>query len=168
VLISAGWYYMSEVDFSQPRSFEQALELVNSSPTLRKIKTHIDNTELSADMKAILYDIAKVTVKIGETVIAIGRRIFEIAASLISKFPNLTIGTLVGLVVATVIGGTLGAITIMGATPFAGLAALLSKLAVLLGIGKGFIDDLRNNAAKVEMDRVAAQFNTLGMGFVKS
>ena len=56
---------MSEVDFSQPRSFEQALELVNSSPTLRKIKTHIDNTELSADMKAILYDIA------GESLLAL-------------------------------------------------------------------------------------------------
>ena len=65
------------------------------------------------------------------------------------------------------ISGTLGAITIAGVAPFAGLAALLSKLVVLLGVGKGFIDDLRNNAAKVEMDRVAAQFNALGMGIVK-
>lgn len=158
---------MFETDFTQPKSFEEALELVNSSPTLRKVKSHIDNIELSADMKAILYDIAKVTVRIGETAVAVGRRIFEIATMLIGKFPNLTIGTLVGLVLATVIGGTLGAITIMGASPFAGLAALLSKLVVLLGVGKGFIDDLRNNAAKAEMDRVVAQFNALGMQVVK-
>ncbi len=159
---------MTEADFAEPKSFKEALELVQNSPTLRKIKTHIDNTDLSADMKAMLYDIAKVTVKIGETVVAVGRRIFQIATSLISKFPNLTFGTLVSLAVATVIGGTLGAITIAGVAPFAGLAALLSKLVVLLGVGKGFIDDLRNNAAKAEMDRVAAQFDVLGMGFVKS
>ena len=158
---------MSETYDMQPKSFEEAIDLVNSSPTLRKIKSQIDNTELSADMKAILYDIANVTVKIGESIILAGRRIFEIATALINKFPNLTISTLVGLVVATVISGTLGAITVAGVAPFAGLAALLSKLVVLLGVGKGFIDDLRNNAAKVEMDRVAVQFNALGMGVVK-
>ena len=159
---------MTETYDAQPKSFEEAIDLVNSSPSLRKIKSQIDNTELSADMKAVLYNIANVTVRIGDIVISAGRRIFEIATALINKFPNLTIGTLVGLVVATVIGGTLGSITIAGAAPFAGLAALISKLVVLLGVGKGFIEDLRNNAAKVEMDHVAAQFNALGMGVVKS
>ncbi|MDB9716409.1 hypothetical protein OAA72_06655 [Amylibacter sp.] len=158
---------MTETYDAQPKSFEEAIDLVNSSPSLRKIKSQIDNTELSADMKAVLYNIANVTVRIGDIVISAGRRIFEIATALINKFPNLTIGTLVGLVVATVIGGTLGSITIAGAAPFAGLAALLSKLVVLLGVGKGFIEDLRNNALKVEMDHVAAQFNALGMGVVK-
>ena len=73
---------MTEIFDRQPKSFEEAIDLVNSSPTLRKIKSQIDNTELSADMKAILYDIANVTVKIGESVIAAGRRIFEIATAL--------------------------------------------------------------------------------------
>ena len=153
---------------AQPKTFEEALQLLQTAPSLRKIKSFLDNSNLSADMKALLYDVARVTVKIGATVIAIGRRIFEIASALVSKFPNLTIGTLVGLVVAAVIGSTLGAVTIGGVAPFAGLAAILSKLVVLLGVGKGFIDDLRNNAAKVEMDRVSAQFNALGMGFIKS
>lgn len=153
---------------AQPQTFEEALQLVQATPSLRKIKSFLDNSDLSADLKALLYDVARVTVKIGEAVVAIGRRVFEIACALISKFPNLTLGTLVGIVVATVIGGTLGAITIAGTAPFAGLAALLSKLVVLLGVGKGFIDDLRNNAAKGEMDRVSAQFSALGMGFVQS
>jgi len=153
---------------AQPKTFEEALQLVQATPSLRKIKSYLDNSDLSADLKALLYDVAKVTVKIGEAVVAIGRRIFEIASALVAKFPNLTIGTLVGLVIATVIGGTLGSITIAGAAPFAGLAAILSKLVVLLAVGKGFIDDLRDNAAKTEMDRVSAQFNALGMGFVQS
>ena len=154
---------MSDAEFAQPKSFEEALELVNSSPNLRKVKAYIDNTDLSADMKAVLYDIAKVTVKVGETTIAIGRRIFDIAKWMVTKFPNLTIGTLVGVVVAAVIASTLGTIA-----PLAGLAALLSKLAVLLGVGKGFIDDLRSNVAKEQMDRVAAQFDVLRAGLSRS
>jgi hypothetical protein len=147
---------------SQPISFEEALQLIEGSPRLRRIKSSLDNSDLSADLKALLYDVAKVTVKIGETVIAIGRRIFEIASALVSKFPNLTMGTLVGLTIAAVISSVLGGLPIIG-----GLTALLSKLVVLLGVGKGFLDDLRENAAKAEMDRVTAQFNALGMGFVK-
>lgn len=149
------------IDF-QPKSFQEALQLVQGSPSLRKIKSTLDNSNLSADLKALIYDVAKVTIKIGETVIAIGRRILEIASALVSKFPNLTMGTLVGLTIAAVISSLLGGLPIIG-----GLAALLSKLVVLLGAGKGFIDDLRENAAKVEMDRVTAQFNALGMGIVK-
>ena len=149
---------------SQPKSFEEALQLIQGSPSLRKIKSFLDNSDLSADLKALLYDVAKVSVKIGEAVVAIRRRIFEIASILGSKFPNLTIGTLVGLTVAAVISSTLGTVPVIGV----GLAAILSKLVVLLGVGKGFIDDLRNNAARTEMDRVSAQFNALGMGFVKT
>ena len=149
---------------SQPKSFEEALQLVQGSPSLRKIKSFLDNSDLSADLKALLYDVAKVSVKIGEAVVAIGRRIFEIASVLGSKFPNLTIGILVGLTIAAVISSTLGTVPVIGV----GLAAILSKLVVLLGVGKGFIDDLRNNAARTEMDRVSAQFNALGMGFVKT
>lgn len=152
----------------EPKSFEEVLERVNTSPTLRKIKTWIDNLDASADVKAMLYDIAKVTIKVGETVIAIGRRVFEIAHGLVAKFPNMAMGLLVGLVVSTLILGPLGAITIAGKAPFAGLAALFSKLIVLLGVGKGFFEDLRANAAKSQMDKVAAEFDILGTRFAQS
>lgn len=147
---------------AQPKTFDEALQLVQATPNLRKIKSYLDATNMSADVKALLYDVASVTVKIGETVIAIGRRIIEIASLLASKFPNLTIGALVGLTISAVLTSALGGLPVVG-----GLAALLSKLIVLLGVGKGFIDDLRNNAAKAEMDRVSAQFSALGLGIVK-
>lgn len=158
---------MNNTDFETPQSFQEALEIINQSPTLRKIKSYIDQSSLSADMKALLYDVSKFSVKIGETVVAIGRRIFEISTVLLKKFPNTAIGALVGAVIATILGGALGAITVMGATPFAGLAAILSKIIVLLGVGKGFIDDLLNNTAKTEMDRISAQFSVLGMGLTQ-
>jgi hypothetical protein len=44
-------------------TIEEALERVRTSPPLRKVKDFIDRTDLSADMKALLYDIAKFTIK---------------------------------------------------------------------------------------------------------
>ncbi len=157
---------MVNQDHTTPISLEEAMEEINSAPTLRKIKSYLDKSDMSADTKALLYDVAKFSIKIGETVIAIGRKIFDLASSLVAKFPNLTMWTLVALVVSVVLTSTLGAITIAGSAPFAGLAAILGKLLVLLGVSRGFIEDLRNNAAKTEMDRISAQFDRMGMGVV--
>ena len=157
-----------ESEFTRLETFEETVQSINGAPSLRKIKIIIDGTDFSADAKAILYDIAKITIKIGKAVVAIGRRIFEIATSLMRKFPNLALGALVGLVIATVISGTLGTIALGPIAPFAGLAALLSKLVIVIGVGKGFLDDLRNNAAKADMDRVEAHFDGLKAGFARA
>ncbi len=157
---------MVNQDHTTPISLEEAMEEINSAPTLRKIKSYLDKSDMSADTKALLYDVAKFSIKIGETVIAIGRKIFDLASSLVAKFPNLTMWTLVALVVSVVLTSTLGAITLAGIAPFAGLTAILGKLLVLLGVSRGFIEDLRNNAAKTEMDRISAQFDRMGMGVV--
>ncbi|WP_254655473.1 hypothetical protein [Roseobacter sp. MED193] len=143
-------------------SFEEAMQQVNAAPSLRKIKNYLDNSNMSADMKAILYDIAGFSIKVGQTVIAVGRRIFEIASGLVVKFPNFTLSTLVAVVIGVVLNGALGGLPVIGA-----LAAFFSKLLVLLGMAKGAIDDIRDNAAKSEMQRVSAQFDALGLGIVK-
>ena len=143
-------------------SFEEAMQQVNAAPGLRKIKNYLDNSNMSADMKAILYDIAGFSIKVGQTVIAVGRRIFEIASGLVVKFPNFTLSTLVAVVIGVVLNGALGGLPVIGA-----LAAFFSKLLVLLGMAKGAIDDIRDNAAKSEMQRVSAQFDALGLGIVK-
>ncbi len=143
-----------------PLSFEEALARTTQSPPFRKIKTYIDNTDLSADMKAILHHVAKYTVKIGEVVIDVGRRIFAIAFSLIQKFPNTSFGVLMGLVVGFVLDSTVG-----GMPVFSTLAELLSKLVMLLGVSKGFFEDLRPKMQQADIDcRIKAEFDALRMG----
>ena len=158
---------MTSIVDAEPKTFDEALELVQGSLTLRQIKTYIDNTHFSADVKAMLYDIAKFTVKIGEKVISIGRYIFSLATEIAKRFPNLVWATIVALIVAALLSSTLGAITIKGKAIFAGLAAVLSKLIVAIGVTKGFLDDLRNNAAKSEIDHIVSQFETLNLGVVQ-
>ena len=143
-------------------SFEEAMQQVNAAPSLRKVKAYLDKSNMSSDMKATLYDIAGFSIEVGERMIAVGRRIFEIASGLVVKFPNFTLTTLVAVVIGVVLNGALGGLPIIGA-----LAAFFSKLLVLLGMAKGAIDDICNNAAKSEMERVSAQFNALGLEVVK-
>ena len=127
------------------------------------MKAFLDRSDLSADMKAILYDIAKITIRVGEVVVALGRRIVQIAMTLIDKFPHTTLGLIVAVVIATVIS-TLVAGT--SAPWLLGLAAALQKLVYLLGIGAGVIEDLRQNAMKDAMDRVTEQFQPLNSAIV--
>ncbi|MBT4999762.1 MAG: hypothetical protein HOM91_02635 [Tateyamaria sp.] len=155
---------MAQLMDTEVATFEDALELVQSSPTLREIKSYIDKTNLSADVKALLYDIAKFTYKVGEKVIAIGRYVFAWASEMAKKFPNLVLATIIALIIAALLSSTLGAITIMGKAIFAGLSALLSKLIVAAGITKGFLDDLRENAAKNEITKISSHFDALNLG----
>ncbi|MDV7141750.1 hypothetical protein R3X27_03545 [Tropicimonas sp. TH_r6] len=153
---------MPSITEAEPKTFEEALEVIQTAPTLRKIKSYLDNTALSADMKALLYDVAKVTVKIGERVVAIGRYVLSLASALMEKYPSMLLAAAVGLVLVTLTGGVLGSVPVFGA-----IAVYLSKIAALIGVAKGYFEDLRQNVAKSEMDRVAAQFAALNMGVVQ-
>lgn len=158
---------MTTVVDAEPKTFKEAMDLVQTSPTLRTIRSYIDKTNFSADVKALLYDIAKFTVKIGEKVIAIGRYIFSLASEIATRFPNLVLATMVALIAAALLTSTLGAITIGGKPVFAGLASVLSKLMIAIGVTKGFLDDLRNKTIKTEMDHIATQFDAMKLGVVQ-
>ncbi len=134
-----------------PSDLNEAIKFCHTAPPLRKLKDFLDRTNLSADVKALIYDLAKFTVKIGEVVVAVGRRIVSIAIWLAQTVPNITLGVLVALVVSTVLGG----LPLMPAA----LALALQKLLLLIGVTAGAIEDIRQNAMKNAMDRVARQFS---------
>lgn len=139
----------SSIPFTEPKTFEEAIEFAQTAPPLRRIKAMLDRTDLSADIKALLFDIAKFTVKAGDIVIAVGRRGLDIAMTLIQEFPHMVLGVVVALVLSTIIG----AIPLLGLI----LSATLTKLLLLLGLTAGAIEDIRQNAMKSAMDQVAPQ-----------
>ena len=109
---------------------------LNTSLPLRKICEQIDRLPLSADIKALLLDLAKVTVKVGETVLKIGAKILSVAFEIIGKFPN----TVFGVVISVCLGLLIGSVPFIGGllTPF------LMPLLVAFGLTKGAIADLAN------------------------
>ena len=91
---------------------------VNSSLPQRKIVQLIERTNLSADMKALLSDLARLTIKIGGKILAIGRKILTFIFDVVKLLPGITLGVLAAIVISSIIG----AIPIIGAV----LAAFLS------------------------------------------
>ncbi len=127
---------------------DEAVQRIQTALPLRKVKEYLDRTNLSADMKALLYDLARVTVKVGEVVVTVGRRVLDLAMGLISKFPNMTFGVIVAVVLVSITG--------VGSLPIFG--AFISKIMVLIGLASGTLADIRQGPMKATMDSIAAEF----------
>jgi len=119
-------------------NLEAAIKEANSALPNRKLKDLIERTNLSADMKALLTDIATITTKVAGKLISIGRKILTVVFDLIKLFPAITIGVIAALVLTSIIA----AIPLIGGV----LAGALSSILLLLGIGKGALTDLSSPA----------------------
>ena len=115
-------------------NIEAAIKEANSALPNRKLKDLIERTNLSADMKALLSDIATITAKVAGKLISIGRKILTVVFDLIKLFPAITVGVIAALVLTAIIA----AIPLVGGV----LAGALSSILLLLGIGKGALTDL--------------------------
>lgn len=109
---------------------------LNTALPLRKISEQIDRLPLSADIKALLLDLAKVTVNVGTTVLKIGAKILTVVFDIIGQFPN----AVFGLVVSVCVGMLVASVPLIGGL----LAPFLLPLMVAFGLAKGAIADLAN------------------------
>ena len=115
-------------------NLEAAIKEANTALPTRKLNQLIERTSLSADMKALLIDMAAITAKIAGKVITIGRKIITVVLDLVKLFPSITLGVIAALVITALIG----AIPIIGGL----LAGALSSILLLVGVGKGALQDL--------------------------
>ena len=125
---------------------EEVIKDINMSLPERKLVQLIERTNLSADLKAILTDLTRFTMKIGGKVLAIGRKILSFVFDLVKAFPGIAMGAIAALVVTALVAG----IPLLGPP----LSALLGPLLLALGIGAGALKDLTN-------ENLEARINTL-------
>ena len=125
---------------------EEVIKDINMSLPERKLVQLIERTNLSADLKAILTDLTRFTMKIGGKVLAIGRKILSFVFDLVKAFPGIAMGAIAALVVTALVAG----IPLLGPQ----LSALLGPLLLALGIGAGALKDLTN-------ENLEARINTL-------
>ena len=125
---------------------EEVIKDINMSLPERKLVQLIERTNLSADMKAILTDLTRFTMKIGGKVLAIGRKILSFVFDLVKAFPGIAMGAIAALVVTALVAG----VPLLGPP----LSAVLGPLLLALGIGAGALKDLTN-------ENLEARINTL-------
>ena len=134
-------------------NLEAAIKEANSALPNRKLKDLIERTNLSADMKALLSDIATITAKVAGKLISIGRKILTVVFDLIKLFPAITVGVIAALVLTAIIA----AIPLVGGV----LAGALSSILLLLGIGKGALTDLSSPDLNVRIQNFVNSLSAL-------
>ena len=137
-------------------AFDTLLREVNASPPERKLVELIERTNLSADLKAILCDLARITIRIGGKVVAIGRRILAFALDLIRAFPAMAMGAVVALVLSSLVEAMI---------PIPKLdkliAGILTPLLLAIGIGMGALQDMSSPGFSARVGDLVESFRAL-------
>jgi len=121
--------------------------------SLAEIRDKIERMPLSADVKAILCDLAAVTLEVGSKVIAAGRKIMSFAFDVAQRFPN----TAFGVFAASVVSALIAAVPWLGAF----LGPFLAPLLLALGVAAGALTDLKERAVAVRFERLEKEFVAL-------
>jgi hypothetical protein len=132
---------------------ESVLMAVNDSLPLRKIEEMLDRTDLSADTKSIVLDLANRTIVVAGQIIEVGRKIVSFAIELAKTIPNTLFGVALALVMTALISG----IPIFGAL----LAGLLKSILLIFGIAQGALADMRSGDLGSRIENLLVQFAPL-------
>lgn len=140
------------VDLSD-ENIDELSSLAKERVSDTKLQSYIDNLNLSADAKALIASILKASVKVGELVIRIGKRIVEMVIMVTTKFPNASIGLVFGFL----LGSLITTIPLIGAI----LGSFMVPIAAAFGLATGYVDDLKDKNLERRITEAAAMFRPL-------
>lgn len=133
-----------------PNDYESALSEITTALPLRKIVDRIDRMAISADAKALLKDLASISVKIGDTLVHVGRKVIAYAMEIVTRFPNTTFGVIIALLVMML----LALVPAIGVA----MAGAVGPLLVAFGLTKGALSDMHDSAVKQRIREIEMQF----------
>jgi hypothetical protein len=118
-----------------------------------EIQRVINNLNVSADVKALLFKMTKVTIKVGDIVLKIGMKIMEFVCTIYKQYPNVTFGLIFGAIA----GFLIGAIPLIGTV----LGAVVTPILMAFGLLMGIKEDLSNKELERKIAAANAKFNQL-------
>jgi len=132
---------------------EDAAEINRTTNSESKIKSTLENLNISADAKSALYAIINTTVRAGRFIVKIGRKILDIVIETLRKFPNASFG----LVLGGVIGILVASVPLIGVI----LAPFITPLAMIYGFVRGIERDLNDKDLEHAVAAANAKFDHL-------
>ena len=118
-----------------------------------EVRRQIARLSISADAKSILYKLAKTTIRAGEFVIKIGRKILDVVCFLFREYPNATFGLILG----AILGSLVINIPVIGIL----IGSLTKTLAMMTGAFMGLLEDIKDKNLKRNVQEAMASFETL-------
>lgn len=131
----------------------ESIAAFDGSPTLRSLKSRVERLAISADAKALLMDVAKVTLTVGGKILALGRKILSLAFDLVDRFQNIVFGVAVALLLSVV----LASIPLLGPV----ITAVLTPLMLAFGIVRGALADLRTMQVRSEIVALESRLSVI-------
>ena len=123
-----------------PEEFERLVRDARPRLSKKQLERRIDNLAISADVKVLLASFMGATVKIGNAVLNIGRRILEIVFDLVKRYPNFTFA-----VVLCLVGVLLGS-AVPWLMPI--LGPLLKAMELVFALVKDYLEGRKKKAAR--------------------
>ncbi len=115
-----------------------------------KVKSIIDNLDVSADIKVLLYKFSKVTIYVGERMVKIGRKIMDFVCAVRKEYPHASFG----LVFGAIVGALISSIPIIG---FA-LGGIATPILMTFGLIGGLNEDLKDKDLERRIASVNGKF----------
>jgi hypothetical protein len=145
-----GEIYEEDIVEPSPGFLDEITSFELSDENIRRM---IDNLSVSADVKVLLYKFSKATLKLGQVIVKIGRKIIDFVCLVYKEYPNATFGLIFGAIA----GFLVGAIPLIGAV----LGAFFTPIAMGLGLIGGLKEDLDNAALERRIAEINAKFEPL-------
>jgi len=117
------------------------------------IKKMIDNLDISADAKSILHSLSTITIRAGEFILKIGRKLIDFVCSVFKDFPTASFGMVFGAIV----GFLISSIPIIGAV----LGSVVTPVLIALGLLAGAYEDIKDKNLSRKITEINAKFSAL-------
>lgn len=141
-----------EIEIKNPES-SFLEEMRNFDMSDEAIRRMIDRLSISADAKSLLYTASKATIKVGEYIIKIGRKILDVVCQTFKEFPMATFG----LVFGGIAGALISSIPILGIV----LGPIISPIFMLIGLAGGLVLDYQDKLLERKIISKVAEFSPL-------
>jgi hypothetical protein len=152
--IDAGTGQLTEVPESSEATLQTQAEPARAEHwSDRQIAAYIERLNISADAKVQLGKLAMVTTDVCRKALRVGRRIVECVLTLFRRFPGISLGVILSLVVTAL----LSSIPVLGSV----LGPIVGPLVLALGGALGTYVDLRNPELSARVDALVEELRPM-------
>jgi len=121
--------------------------------TEEQIKRVIDNLNISAEAKSLLYSLSKATIKVGDYILKIGRKIIEYVYNLFKQFKHAGFGLIFGAIAGILISS----VPIIGFI----LGPIITPLLMIFGMIKGIFEDMNDKQLERKIIEINSKFSAM-------
>lgn len=135
------------------QSEDEIRDLLKFDLSEEALKRRLNQLNVSADIKSILFTLAKTTIQVGSLIVRIGRSVLDMILNILGEFPMTATGTVFG----AIFGQLVVSVPILGLV----FGPFIAPLALAFGFAVGAMHDFNNRSLANRIAASVAKFDSL-------